>query len=457
MLELKDLREKRHRLSVEAGDILTKAAEDGRECSAEELAKWNAIHVDIDRMGETISARERQAELETRLQEPTGRKADPGQPGGEDRSARPGADPRRRVAGQRDAEDALRAWFMTGAPGAGVPREYHEAAKRSGLDLNASALQLRLSPVALRGGDPHSIAQWEQRAAQTVTTSGGGYTIPDEAMRALEVALLEFGGVRQVANVIRTDSGADLPIPTTNDTSNKGAILGINTQVTDVAIAFGQTVLNSYKYTSKLILVPIELLQDSSVNWMSFVAERLAERIGRITNDHFTTGTGANEPNGVVTASTLGKTGATGQTATIIYNDLVDLEHALDPSYRGRARFMMSDALLKVIKKLVDGASRPLWMPGLTSSFAVGAPDTILGYPYTINQSMATPQASAKTLLFGDFSKYYVRDAMNVELLRLNERYADYHQVGFIAVSRHDGDLIDAGTHPVVHYAHPAS
>jgi len=56
-------------------------------------------------------------------------------------------------------------------------------------------------------------------------------------------------------------------------------------------------------------------------------------------------------------------------------------------------------------------------------------------------------------LLFGDFQKYIIRDVTGAEagpvILRLNERYADYGQVGFFLFSRHDGDLLDAGTDPI--------
>jgi HK97 family phage major capsid protein len=180
-----------------------------------------------------------------------------------------------------------------------------------------------------------------------------------------------------------------------------------------------------------------------------FLGSALGTRIGRITNRDFTLGTGSANPNGIVNAATLGKTGATGQQASVIYGDLVDLEHSVDPAYRAGARFMMHDQSLKVIKKLVDSQGRPLWMPGLVG----GAPDTILGYPFTINQDLATMATSAKSILFGDFSKYIIRDVAEVSVLRLDERFAEFHQVAFLAFARVDGDLLDAGTNPVKWYA----
>jgi HK97 family phage major capsid protein len=272
-------------------------------------------------------------------------------------------------------------------------------------------------------------------------------------MRAFEVSLLAFGGVRQVATVIRTDSGAALPIPTSDDTSNKGAILSENSAASEQSIAFGQLVLDSYKYSSKYVLVSVELLQDSAINVSEFIGRALGERIGRITNDHFTTGTGSSQPNGIVTASAVGTT-ATSLTATTTYSFMMDLVHSIDPAYRMNGRFMLSDAALKMVRKILipqysgDTAGAPLWQP----NFSVGVPDTILGYPFTVNQSMTAPATAVKSILFGDLSKYLVRDVRDFTLLRLDERFAEYHQVAFLAFSRHDGDLLDAGTDPVKHH-----
>ncbi len=296
----------------------------------------------------------------------------------------------------------------------------------------------------------------DPKAAQSVgTPSGGGYLVPEGFYGTMTEALLDFNAVRGACTIMRTASGNDIPMPTDNDTGNKGALLGENSNTTEQAITFGSLTLGAYKYTSKIVLVSLELLQDSAFDLNAYIARKLGERIGRVTSDHFTTGTGSGQPKGIVSAATLGKTGASGQTSSIIYADLVDLFHSVDPSYRNMpgAGWMMPDTMLKSLRKLVDGESRPIWQPGLVA----GEPDTILGKPYFINQSMDAPAASKKTLLFGDLKSYIVRDVMDVMVLRLVERYAEYGQVGFLAFSRHDGQLLDAGTHPVKYYAHPAA
>lgn len=349
-----------------------------------------------------------------------------------------------------DADLAVRGWLLGGNEEAGAQAQHLEAAKRVGLNIRSGALNLRMAPP-LRSLEPRDVEAWEKRAAMGVGSGAIGlYTAPDSPMGALERAMLAFGGMRQVATVFRTASGTDMPFPTNNDTSNKGAILAENTAVSEVDPTFGQLVLNSFKYSSKLVLIARELLQDSAVNIPELIGQILGERIGRIQNDHFTTGDASSKPNGVVTAATTSSI-TTAAAATITYDNMVDLIHKLDPAYRQNARFMFHDGALKILKKIKvlqysgDTVGAPLWIPGYGGNMA----DTILGYSYIVNQSVDTPAAGTKSVLFGDFSKYLIRDVSDVRLVRMEERYADYDQVGFTAFVRSDGDLLDAGTHPV--------
>src|SRR5262249_1198337 len=158
----------------------------------------------------------------------------------------------------------------------------------------------------------------------------------------------------------------NLPIPTVNDTANVGEIINENSAVNQQDVAFGQLVLGAFKYSSKMILVSVELLQDNAINLAAFLGDALGTRIGRITNTHFTVGAGTRLPKGLVVAAASGKVGLTGQTTSVIFDDLVDLEHSVDPSYRQGARFMFHDKTLAALKKIKDTQGRPLFLPGLS-------------------------------------------------------------------------------------------
>lgn len=285
----------------------------------------------------------------------------------------------------------------------------------------------------------------------TGTDSAGGYLVPtDFATRLIEEMKL-FGNMRLVATIQQTDSGVPIEWPVADNLDQEGEIVAENTAVTDEDPTFGIKTIGAYKYSSKSVAVPFELLQDSRIDIEAYIVRLLAQRISRITNKHFTLGTGSSQPHGIVPSATQGATAANG--ANIGFDDLINLEHSVDPIYRMNAEFMFADQALKTIKMLKDNEGRPLWIPGI----AVSEPDTILGYSYEINQYMDAPAASAKSILFGQLSNYLIRDVMAVRLFRMDDSvYTRKGQVGFLAFSRHDGALLDASGQSVKFLQHGA-
>jgi len=317
-------------------------------------------------------------------------------------------------------------------------------------DKNKDKTVRALHEKWLRGGDNAISAEEWQVIRNTMSTgagSEGGYTVQKEIAQSVSEALKAYGGMRSVATVISTENGVELSYPTSDGTSEEGEQIGENQTATDQDVAFGTLPLNTYKYSSKVIPVPIELLQDSNINMETFINTRLVNRIGRITNKKFTVGTGTSEPKGIVTAAVSGKVGATGKTVTVDVDDLIDLEHSVDYAYResGNVGFMMHDKTFAIIKKLKDSTGRPIFIPGY-DGLAGPVAQTIMGYTVTINNSMAQMAANAKSILFGDFTHYIVRDAMAMTMYRFNDSaYAKLGQVGFMMFSRHGGTFTDVG------------
>ena len=327
------------------------------------------------------------------------------------------------------------------------------------------------------------IRMWEYRdtdnlgqAAGTQSLSytslaAGGAIVPVGFQHEIDEALKYYCDFlnEDVCRVLATATGALLPLPTDNDTSNQAAILAENTSDTELGVSLGVVNLGAYKFSSRIIRVSLELIQDSAFNIEDYLKKKIAIRFARAYENYFTVGSGSNQPTGIVTA--VQASGATPVVATgsstndgstntgfnsIGTNDLIALEHSVDRFYRKDAKFVMHDGTLKTLKQLLDKFGRPLWLPGLAS----GAPDTILNYPLVIDNSMAQVGGSDRTLgsgstvgatsvLFGDLQHFIVRKVKEMSILRLDERYAEYGQVGFIAFSRVDSNLIDAGTHPI--------
>lgn len=305
----------------------------------------------------------------------------------------------------------------------------------------------------LRNDIPEGI----RNTMSTTTGSEGGNTVQSDVARELINSLKEFGGMREVSEVFVTEGGNPLSYPTSDGTSEVGELVAENASATDADPTFGTVSLNTFKYSSKVITVPIELLMDSEIDVEALVRGRLQERLGRITNQHFTTGSGSGQPRGVVTGSSAGKVGTTGQTTTVIYDDLVDLQHSVDPAYRKLgAGFMMADSSLKVVRKLKDSQNRPIFVPGYEAGVPGGMPDSLLGAPLHINNDVAAMAANAKSILFGHYKKYKIRDVLAIMMFRFTDSaYAKKGQVGFLAFMRAGGNLVD--TAAVKHYANSAT
>ena len=287
----------------------------------------------------------------------------------------------------------------------------------------------------------------EFRAQEIGSQTLGGFWVPDEMQQAIEKAMLWFGGMRTSgAEVITTETGADLPWPVFDDTANVGRRLTENAAFTETDVTVGVRVMKAYMYSSDEVLVSRQFLQDVPVRAETWLGDALGERIGRILNTEMTTYAGADGPQGIIRSSTLGVTA--GATAAVTADELLTLQYAINKAYRTpRSRYMMADATLRTIMQLKDGEGRYLFIPDprLTSE------PTIHGYPVVVTNDMPALATGNITIEFGDFYHYKIRDVQGFTLLRLEEIRARNLQVVFLGFSRHDGAYINAGQNPIQH------
>jgi HK97 family phage major capsid protein len=414
-----ELLQKRANLWEQAKEIHERSVTEQRSLHSDEEEQYNKITKDIDGLSQTIEREKRMEEQRSSMEQAAFAKKEESK-----------KDPEQRQSPLETEEyrSAYKTWLKDGIQGM-------DSEQRSILETGRQSL--------------------ETRALSAVTGSAGGFTVPQGFYNELIQAMKPFGGIRQTrATVLRTAAGNDLPIPTNDDTANIGMIVGESAAAGNATDpTFAQKILKAYKYTSRTFLIPIELLQDSAFDVEAFIRSKIVERIGRITSQHFTVGTGSSQPQGIVTGSVLGKAGVTGQTTSVTVDDLIDLQHSVNPAYRKVAEFMFNDNTLKSLRKLKDADGKPLWQPALTAA----EPDLILGKSYVINTDMADMAANAKSILFGDMSNYFIRDVMDLMIVRISEKYIENGQIGFVAFSRHDGLLVDAGQGSIKHYANSAT
>lgn len=406
MPSAQELRDTQANLWENMKAILDTASAEKRDVTVEERTRYDAMEVDLDRIEDDIQRLDRHTSRETKYN-------------AVDRTGVIAPDGLKLDDDTADAyTDAFKLFVQNGM-------SELDPTQRRALRAGFSAM------------DPKEI----KAAAGIGTGSAGGYLVPQGFRQRIVDKMKAYGAVQQVATVLNTDTGNVLPWPTNDDTGNVGALLAENTAATEQDFTLGTAQLGAYKYTSRTVRVSLEFLQD--VDWLdaeAWIQRKFAERLGRIHNQHFTTGTGTAQPQGIVTGAVSGVTAASATAITA--DELIDLQHSIDPAYRNeRSKFMLSDTALRNVRKLkAAGTGEYLFQ----TSTSADMPSLLAGSPFVVNQDMAVPATGVKSVLYGDFEAgYVVRLVKAFELLRLEERFAEFGQVGFIAFDRADGLVQD--------------
>lgn len=391
-MNAKQMREKRGALVEQMQGMVAAAKAEGRNLSNEENEKFDAISNEVDELRSSAARIERAEELKKEM----ATKAE------ELRDAAPAA--------KVELRDAFNAYLRKGMNG-----------------INA--------------GEARALAELRGTDTQITTNDGlGGFLVPENWSDFVSATELFKSDIEQVATVIRTANGQHFNLPANDDTAVVAAILGEGTAEGVSDMTFTNVKFEPYTYSSKIVKVSNQLISDNAFDLASFVGGQLANRLKRGINAHLTTGTGSSQPQGIVAGSTLGKTAASATAVTV--SEVMDLFYSVDASYRNApgASFMMNSATAKAVRVLGFGSSNdfPAYVPGMS----VGEPDMLFGKPVYINEDMDGIATGNKSIIFGDLKQYYVHEAGGVQLLRLNERFADALSTGFIAYRRIDGNVL---------------
>lgn len=394
----------------------------GGEWSAEDTAKWNAINADIDRLDEernvyvTAEQREREA---AEIRESEYREF------GEQRVQRRDIEERQRV---------LAALRDIGQSPAGSGKSF-------GIDVSPAYHERELMRSGMDASEARAIA-WDTGSI----ASGVPVTTARSLYQYMEASMAMF---RLPTTKISTASGEQMKFPRLAAHAIATQVIAQGTAIGGTDPTFAAMVLDAFKY-GELAVVANEVITDTGFDFTQFLLRDLGRAVGRVVDADLVVGTGTNEPNGVVTAAaSAGSITTGGSLINPSVENLIDLVHTVVDEYRnsGSAAWLMKDATAGVIRKLRDGAGGTvgalLWEPSLTSGLQNGVPDRLLGYPVFTDVNLAALASNSRSILFGDFSAYYIRTVGDVRVERDDSRYFDTDQVGFRAKWRVDGDLID--------------
>lgn len=388
--DLKELRNKRGKLVTEARSLLDRAETEKRDLTAEEQKQWDTMISDQERIGKDIEREERQVELDRKMAEESVRNKEDNRQ--EDRKSPRGTE------------------------------EYRSAYSQM-----------------LRGG-MQSLNPDQTRALSAGIGSEGGFLVmPEQMASGLIKALDDEVIVRQWATKFSVPGSASLgAVSLDADPADSNWTTELATGNEDSTMALGKREL-SPNPLAKRIKVSNKLLRQVP-STESLVMGRLAYKFGITEEKAFLSGSGAKQPMGLFTASNDGigtaRDVVTGSATDFTFDGLINAKYSLKGGYLRNAKWLFHRDGVSKIAKLKDTTNQYLWQPSKKD----GEPDMLLGLP--VYQSEYVPNTFTTGLYVGmlaDFSFYWIADALDMQIQRLVELYAEANQTGFIGRKETDG------------------
>jgi HK97 family phage major capsid protein len=380
----------------EAKALLDSAAAEKRDLSAEENQTYDRIMADLDSRSQVIETMNAQAERENR------------------------------------AAEAMKGFEAQVKPAvASVP------------EINEAELIRSLARGEIRS---HS---FEKR---DVTKGSTGAPVPTSFYDQVIMLARHVGPMLETSTILNTAGGENLQIPSlsaysTGTVSSEAAAIGESDPTFNAFKTLG-----AYKY-SFLTQISREMVEDSGVDILGFLATQTANALGYAVNGALTTGTGTVQPTGIVTAAGSGITGGTGVSGAFTADNLIDLVYSVDTAGRTLpgTGWQLNAQGISAVRKLKDSAGQYLFSPSLSAD----ARDLLLGYPIYENPAMASPATSAKSVIFGHLPSYFARTVGGLRLDRSDDYAFQNDLITFRATMRVDGNLIQ--TSHVKYFAGAAS
>ncbi len=391
MPNIRELRTKRTKLGADARALMETAETEGRSMTSEEEVRFDKLMEERDGVDRTIERAEKLEDDER------------------DEGAREGLE-RGGTRGGEEAMGALRAYLLGGR----------------------SVLTERQARALNAGHDPE----------------GGFLVAPQQFVKDLLKGVDDMVALRGLATVHQLTQAESLGVPTLDtDLGDADWTSELATGNQDDAMRFGKRELRPHPL-AKRVKISRKLMRASTTNPETLVRDRMAYKFGVTAEKAYMVGDGNQKPLGLFTAhadgiptsrdvdvSTSG-TGFTNVAAGNAADDLITAKYTLKGAYHRRASWLFHRLMIASVRKLKDGDGNYIWRAGLTD----GEPDKILDIPFIMSEFAPSTFGDGDYVgLLGDFSYYWIAEALQFEVQRLNELYAETNQVGFIGRQEADG------------------
>lgn len=275
-------------------------------------------------------------------------------------------------------------------------------------------------------GDQHA----EKRLIGGFIADTVAYAMPDTLNGRLEKAIAAESIIRQIAPILAQYNGpAHILAAASEDVAEFVPEAGsINIQ--DVIEDFRTILIGRYKLAT-LLRLPESFVSDATFDLEGYLVKRLAKAFAKTEDRAFITGTGVNEPVGLLNDEEGAETGAA--TAELTFDAVIDHYFSVKPEFRKNGVWLMNDETVLTLKKLKDDAGNYLWR---------GSDDTVMGKPVMITEYMPNAETGSKPILFGDFSYYWIVKRSPATVKMLWELFALNSQIGYLAHELIDGRLV---------------
>lgn len=294
----------------------------------------------------------------------------------------------------------------------------------------------------LRKGRDDGLVNLQAKAMSISSDEDGGYTVTPEMSDTISKVIQEFSPMRSVANV-QTISSDSLDILVDKDLQGAAWTGETETRSDTATPGFGKVNIPTHEmYASPKATQ--KLIDDSSVDIESWIAEKVAERFAVLEGAAFVSGDGNSKPRGILTYTAGTAYGeieqiANGHATTLSADSIVKLYYGLKEAYAANSTFMMKRSTIQTVRLLKESTTNAyIWQPGL----AAGHPDTLLGRPVAEATDMPAISSAALPIAIGDFRRgYQIVDRLGVRVLR--DPFTDKPFIKFYTTKRVGGGVMN--------------
>jgi HK97 family phage major capsid protein len=292
--------------------------------------------------------------------------------------------------------------------------------------------------------DTRQLTAQEMKDLSVGNAAAGGYLVQDVYLNTLIVKAREVSAMRQIGNVLPPVPSGSVIVPSEETLLSDAAwTTEVLTGSADAIAPFGQRRLQPHPL-AKRVLVSNGLMRTPTFDVEAYVRDRMAYKFGVPAENAYINGTGVAQPLGILNSLGAAQIWTTANSNVVDSDDVINWVYALPAAYAGKpsTKILCNRAFIRKVRSMKSGLGEYVWQPGLST----GMPNQILDTPYALSDRMDDGldasddwEDNAVVAVIGDFSYYWIVDALQMSLQRLVELYAATNQTGFIGRMETDG------------------